>query len=328
MVNAAKVDFENVDRGICDSAPASHLAGDKVFMLFVGGGIGNRSFANTDVVDVRLIPRSVDDELAEASGTNVVVTMANRHLKPYPPVGVFNNGGSVYSAMTIDLQLNGALDASGISITFRRRDLDVEQENIAQTSGDAAPSNTSTVYRIRVFDTSSGDTLLFVTAYNAGAALVFVDRTTILANNSGTIPSSIRVEIETRHTITSVDYTATQACVHSFNTEDTELSGFFNFGSLADQVTSAQYTAPTTGSYGFTCGTDKTGGTVEAQINGGGWSTIIASGTANTGTLAGVTAADTIEVRSNALTFGSRSDTILLVDAPSSSSDAYAIFTF
>lgn len=328
VTNVTKVDFQNVDRGVCDSAPASHLIGAKVFMLFVGGGIGNRSFANTNAVDVRLITRSVDDELSEASATNVVVTMDNRHLRPYPPVGVFNNGGSVYSATTIDLQLNGALDTSGISITFRRRDLDVEQENLAHNSGDFAPSNTSTVYRIRVFDTSSGDTLLFVTAYNGGNALVFVDRTTILANTSGAIPTSIRIEIETRHTITSVDYTATQACVHSFNTEDTELSGFFNFGSLADQVTSAQFTAPTTGSYGFSCGTDKTGGTVEAQVNGGGWSTIIASGTANTGTLAGVTASDTIEVRSNALTFGSRSDTILIVDTPSSSSDAYAIFTF
>lgn len=325
-VDGLNVELQTVYRGVLDTAPASHLAGSRVYLLSAGGGIGSRSWADGNAVDIKLVPRSVDGALAEASATVLGVTMATRHLRPYPPLGFTINGGTNWEAGPHTLEDNGgpALDGYALDIGFVRRDYTTAQENLANISGDAAPSNTTTKYRLRVFDISSGSTELYASAFNAGSAVVELNRTELLRYSGGSIPTDLRVDVETRHTVDSVDHDSLYAASHSFEI-DTELSDDFNLGVLANLAVSNSWTAPVTGDYPFSIGTANTGGPIEARINGGSWATVIAtSGT--TGTLTGVTASDTIEVRANGLTLA-RSETFLRIGAPSSSANGFAIFT-
>ena len=61
------------------------------------------------------------------------------------------------------------------------------------------------------------------------------------------------------------------------------------------------------------------------RLNCGGWNTAIATD-AVSGDITGVTASDTIEVRSNGLSLPGVNETIMRIDSPSSAVDAYAIF--
>ena len=57
------------------------------------------------------------------------------------------------------------------------------------------------------------------------------------------------------------------------------------------------FVAPEDGTYAFDIGTDLlNGGVVEVQVNGGGYSTVIAA-SGSSGTLPGVTVSDVIDVR-------------------------------
>lgn len=325
--NASNVDLQNTYRGVLDSVPAAHNSGTEVWLLFVGGGIGNRSFANTNTVDVRLVTRAPDDELSESSATNVQVTMANRHLRPSPPIGSNINGAGAYVAGPHSLDANGTFDTAGLLISFIRRDYTEYQENARHIGGDAAPSNATTYYRIRVYDASSlPATYLYVSTYNAGTASLTALRTKILRYTLGVVPTDIRIDVETQHTIAAANYTALQAMSFTFSVNSAMLAADFNLGVLTTLAVSNIYSAPDTGTYVFTIGQANTGGPIEARINGGGWATVITTG-ATTGNLTGVTATDTIEVRANGLTLGTPPDqTFLEVLAPVSTNDAYAVF--
>jgi len=314
-------DIENVFRGVLDSAAASHEAGADVFLLLLGGGIGDRTFQNGDVVDVKLIPRSEDTQLDEADAQTLQAVMQDRHLRPYPPIGLTMNGSVEYPTNPVSLDANGSLDDSGISVGFIRRDFDEDQENARHLEGDAAPSNNTTIYRVRVFESGME---LFAENFNGGANTVFIDRTKVL-RFSGGVPSELRADVETRHMIGGDDFDALQPSSHTFPVSS-DLSGYFFFGVLQAGDISSSWTAPDTGDYGFDIGTTNSGGTIEARINGGAWQQVIASG-ASTGTLSSVTAGDIVEVRATGLDFGStRDETIVEVIAPSNPEGAFAIF--
>ena len=318
---SGSVRLNNVFRGVLDTAIAVHGANSSVYLLSVGGGIGSRSFAPGDDVDVKLVTRSPRQDLSESSAVTNTVTMDNRHIRPYPPIGYSINNGSDYPSTTQSLDA-GTGDDSGVNITYRRKDYTEFQENKIHLGTDAAPSNTTTQYRGVVYDSSNN--LLFRTDY-VTFRTINVERTEILRNTAGVIPTSLRVDIETMHEIDSVAYNALQSPTFTFNTESTELSGDFNLGVLSSLGVSNSWTAPDAGDYDFTLGTATTSGSIEARINGGGWSTIISSGN-TTGTLTNVSQSDTIEVRANGFTLSGREASILLIDSPVSATDAYAIF--
>jgi hypothetical protein len=166
--------------------------------------------------------------------------------------------------------------------------------------------------------------MLFATPFQA-AATEHAYRTAIMRHLEGEIPTSIIIKINTRHTVDSVVYESLYKLAYEFEVESQELEGDFNMGVLENQDVGAEWTAPDTGSYGFTMGIPNTTGFIQARINGGSWSNIILVNQ-TTGTLAGVTAGDTIEVRSNTSLSLALFDTMLIIDSPISDEDAYAIF--
>lgn len=327
------IDLNGVYRGMLDSSPADHAAGAKVWLLTAGGGLSSSGIPQPNVVDVQVRPSSPMDDATELESATIQFQMNNRARRPYPPVELSLNGDRYPAQVDIDDTKTGGttLDSRGIEATFTRRDFRTPDEVLgittdAETLDPTFPAANSTTYKMRVIEDPLGAaTVLFETDLNSGEALVFASRTKILRETGGAIPSTLAVEVVSSHTFNGVVYESTQSLDHTFNSVSGTLDNDTNMGVLALNVIGASYTAPATGSINFTVGTALPSGAVEARVNGGAFSTII-SATNTTGTLVGVSAGDSVQVR-HTQSGDNSNETFLFVDTPGNNVDAYAVLT-
>lgn len=330
--NASNVDFESCYRGFLDTAQRAHAAGTKVYVLSAGGNLTTTDFPPGDVVHIKLLTKSLTDELAEASATQVVVDLDNRIRRPYPPAEPAVNG-TVYppGTVSLDVAFGSGLDGEGLELHYARRDFRAPDELLAVSDDEASlpagfPTDNSTEYQVLVRNDPDGaNTLLFTIPWGTAQNDHEVSRTRILRYTNGTIPTRMRLQVETRHTFEAVVFEALQDVLCDFDTASADLTGLFNLTTLDDSEVSPGFTATDTGTYTFTIGTDLfTTGAVEARINAGAFVSVIASGGGTTGTLPGVTAGDTIEVR-HTQTGGNTTETLLLVEDNSGDDIAYGV---
>jgi len=326
------LDLQNTYRGMLDTAPAAHAVNAKIFLVFVGSGLSDVTIPPTNNVDVKLRPRSRTDEVTEAEAVTISFTMANRARRPYPPTQLKLNTVLYPTSVDFDTLKSGGttLDDRGIDSAYTRRDfrrLDEVQQILtdAGTLDPTFPAANNTKYKAKLIKDPAGTPVtLFETVFNTGQATIFLSRTRILRNNAGVKPTSLRVEITARHDLEGVTSDAIQLLRFDFSVGASTLDNDTNMGVIAQNVTSSPFTAPTAGTYTFTIGTVlPVSGTVEANINGGVFTTVIAAGL-TTGTLAGVAVSDLIRTRHTSS--GSGIETFLEVDSPGGSTvDGYAI---
>lgn len=157
--------------------------------------------------------------------------------------------------------------------------------------------------------------------WNGGTAGSFLSRTEIVRITDGNIPSEISFSINTRHTLNGNTRESLQTVDDTVSIGASDFDNDTWMATLSQNEVSREYTAPDTGSYDFEIGAALSTGDVEARINGGAWAAVISSGT--TGTLAGVTASDTIEVRHTEPSVGS--PTILTIAPPTSTAGAFGV---
>lgn len=318
------VTLSNVYRGLLDSVQADHANGAAVWLVFVAGGLSSAQTPGT-TVDVKPLPFSRFDQVAEGAVTSTPVVMDNRLRRPHAPSGLSLNG---VAQDTTSVSLEGGAgsgDADGIDVVLTRRDYRTTNEIQALTIDAATlfpdfPTLNTTECRIEVINITGAPTSLYFTAWQAGASFT-LRRVDILRFTLGVLPTSLRFSTETRHTYETVVRTARVDLDWDFTTA-TALTGQFNFGARAQNVVSSVYTATQTGTYNFTINTALATGNVEARINGGAFSTVISTGN-TAGSLVGVVATDTIEIRHTSGTGGTL--TMVFMDAPSTGQDAYGV---
>lgn len=296
----ANVQLNNVYRGVLDSVQAAHSAGADVFLVFVGAGVSDDSIPAGHNVDVKLLPRSLSDLVAEGAATTISFAMANRTRRPYAPCELSLNG-SRFSSST-SLEGTGSGEATGIGLAFRRRDFRTIDE-IAALMADAAtlfpdfPGANTTVHEVEVrADPSGANTLLFTQSL-AALASGTVRRLDILEATDGDLPTTLRFRLRAKHTFDGTDYSSRYDLVWDFAVTSA-LTGFFEFGALAKDEDSANFVVVNdTTDHVFTLSSAFTVGDVEYRINGGSWTTLItAGGTSGTIPNAAIVAADVIEI--------------------------------
>lgn len=322
-----------VYRGLMDTSPKDHAAGKPIYLLFVGGGLSTGSFVDTNDVDVRLLTRSVSDQLPGGSAVIEDLFFDRRDKRPYSP-SRFTLEASVYPT-SINLDFGSTLDNRGQTAGWTRRDWRTPNE-VTGLDTDASliqgdfPAFNSTRYRMTVIDDPDGSPVtLFTTVFNAGEATEELLRVKVLRETDGVLTSRLRIEIQAEHDfvdpviIDLVSY-GDDVLRADFDTTFAIIGGHFNTGARDSNVISNVYTAPDTGTYTFNIGSNVlSSGTLEARINGGSFVTVIAT-SATTGTLAGVTATDTIEWRHTQST--GFNETFLEIVAPvTPASSAYGI---
>lgn len=322
--------MSTVYRGLLDSTPKPHTIGEPVYLLFAGAGLTDTVFPNPQTVNVQIRPRAVGAEVTEGQATAIALALNSRCRRPVPPTELVANGTRFHTAANIDtMKAGGATDDDrGVEITFRRRDWR-NYDEIQSLSYDAAdiiadfPAANMHQNRALLINDPDGTPATVETKAWAGAKTFFFSRTKLLRATAGARPARLRITVGARHTLSGTVYEAREDLGHSWNTPASEIDGFLNMGVLTTNAVGAAYTAPATGVYSFTIGPNLPGGAIQARINGAAWGDVITAGN-RTGTLAGVTATDTIEVRSTYAGPGT-GETFLRVDAQGSASDAYAI---
>lgn len=333
QTSGGDVQLDNVYRSMLDTVQQSHAAGTKVWLLFVGGGVTDVTFPATDNVDIKLLPKSGSDEVAEAAARVIQLTMSNRVRRPYPPSHIDLNS-TEWDSTSVSLEGTGSGEENvGVGLALNRRDYRVAEgrDEVEMLTTDAAlidptfPSANVTDHEVEVWDDPSGTpSLLFTVTFSTISSII--RRIQILRNLAGVIPSELRFVIRSRHfetiggSVSQVD--SRQDLTFDFTTA-TALTGDFNFGVLDNGDVSNLYTATVAGTYSFTLSSAFSSGDVEYRLNGGSWLQLIAGGGTGPGTIAGVVATDTIEIRH--LSTDTNAEKWITMDAPGAGQDGYGI---
>ena len=326
QTTGANVQLNGVYRGVLDSVQGAHAAGTPVYLLFVGAGLSESAIPAGNAVDVKLVPFSRTDRLPDEEATTISLTMSNRTRRPYPPSRLSLDGTAWASSTSMEANGSGpetyAVDISDV----RRRDYRTTDE-VAVLAADAAtlfadfPAANTTVHKVDVRNDPAGANTLLLTTATFSGTQKDVRRIEILKATDGVLPTTLRFDIFANHVHESVSRDSLVPLRHDFSVT-TALTGQFNFGALDTNDVSNVYTATTNGTYNFTLSSAFTAGVVEYRLNGGAFTTLITAGNTS-GSIAGVVATDTIEVRHTSNDSGALKQ--LDMDAPGAGQDAYAI---
>jgi hypothetical protein len=326
QTSGANVQLNGVYRGVMDSVQGSWAAGTPVYLLFVSAGLSDFVVPAGNNVDVKLLPFSRSDELADTSATVIAFAMANRVRRPYPPSRISLDGTAWSSSTSMEANGTGpetyAIDVSDI----RRRDYRTADEAQALTADASTffpdfPTVNGTVHKIDVRNDPAGaNTLLFTTA-TFSIAQKDVRRIDILLATDGVLPTTMRFDTFARHTHESVAYDSRDPLRHDFSVT-TALTGQFNFTALDTNDISATYTVDAAGIHSFTLSSAFTTGNVEVSINLAAFTTLITAG-GTTGDTASLSVSDTIRVRHASTDSGALKQ--LSMNAPGAGTDGYAI---
>jgi hypothetical protein len=132
-----------VTRGVLDTVPADHGIGERVWFADGFQGVDPTEYANTEAVDVKLLPRTGLGELAIELAPVDTLTMARRHNRPYPP-GNFRINTAAYPAQIVDDLV--------LTATWAHRDrLTQTAYLVAQNEGNIGPE-AGTTYNVQLWN--------------------------------------------------------------------------------------------------------------------------------------------------------------------------------
>ena len=307
--------LERVYRGLFNTAPKSHSSGTDVWFIGqtpTGGNITMASLADADdEIDLQL--RSFNSLGTEVDGVSTPVaefTLTRLWRDPLPPRDPELNG--VYAPSSEDVDTDYTTETGffgdnglGIMIEFTARAWRVDsviKDNILSLSG-VPWSSDSPNYDVllRLDPDGSPIDVAVVNISGDDTPDAVVTRNSIIeACGSNTqIPGTGRFIVTSKHTPVegSTEYTAQNTMDFDFTVTSALQGSDLIFGALIVNTASDSVTFGETGTYSFDIHSSlPSSGILEGRINGGSWTTIVSAGMSS-GTLAGVTASDTVELR-------------------------------
>jgi hypothetical protein len=152
------LDLQGCWRGLLGTAAGSHVAGDKVYLAFVGGDLNQSSIAQSYNVDVQLRARSFHDTTTEGEATVFQLQMDDVARRPYPPTMLEVN--TTYYDTTVDADTQkpttSGLDNRGLHFEWIRRDWLTFDETQgvgtdANSIDDDFPTKDTTRYDVEVY---------------------------------------------------------------------------------------------------------------------------------------------------------------------------------
>ncbi len=172
-----------VDRGVVDSVPVAHLAGDRIW--FVGStyqGKDRGELIEAQSREIKLLPVTSMGTLDIADATSTTVVMAHRYQRPYPPGNVTFNGSDYPASITGE-----------VTVAWSHRDRTQQTAYLNnQTEGSIGPELGIT-YTLRLYDET--DTLQRTETALTGTSYVW--STEEADCGLGRLNTQIRIELET-----------------------------------------------------------------------------------------------------------------------------------
>lgn len=281
-------------RGFLDTVPEAHAKDAPVWLVFVGGSLtdGEAVFGTS-----RVITQGLNQvRLAPGDAFSTSVTASNRFELPYPPARLQINSADYPEDVNWDSAVSGVpFDGRGIRLDYVRRDFRLADEVAKHKDESALPTDfpgaNSTEYQF-VFTPSTGTATTIAWA-SAVAGPTAISRAELVWNADAN-PANFDLSLDVRHVVDGATRQG-RSVLASFNLAGTTPPR--NYLGRMDNGVVRSFVAPEDGTYAFDIGADLlNGGVVEAQVNGGGYSTVIAA-SGSSGTLPGVTVSDAIDVR-------------------------------
>lgn len=129
-------------RGCGDTVPVPHAAGTGLYVYSELNGLATIEYAAGELVDVKLITRTSQDELAQSNATTRYVTMNYRFDRPFPPGRLRVNG----------LEYPDEVDENPIVLTFAHRSRVSQHDQIVDTSQTSIGPEEGTLYKVEVLN--------------------------------------------------------------------------------------------------------------------------------------------------------------------------------
>jgi len=148
-INAVDIDAQTITlgRGVLDTVPDEHAAGDLLLAWDAFAGIDPTTYQLGESVDVKLQVRSGSGLLDLAAATADTVTLAGRAALPYPP-GLVKIGGTAYPSTV----------SGTFTVTWAHRNRVTQADSLIDTTAASVTPAPNTRYGLRFLDDT--DTLL------------------------------------------------------------------------------------------------------------------------------------------------------------------------
>lgn len=151
-----------VDRGVIDSIPITHAAGETVWFIDAFISMHDDLKSSGDAVDVKLLPyTSMDDVYPLDAAPSDRVMMANRWIRPYPPGYVHKKVSVSQSGSTPSLRWYETIkiDRGNVAMELSWQDRNrIEQESrYVGQDGVRVQRETGTSYDLRMFDVNGSE---------------------------------------------------------------------------------------------------------------------------------------------------------------------------
>jgi len=147
-----------VDRGILDTLPVAHAAGETIWFYQGLFGLDQTPRAEGEQVEVKILPSTTQGRLEIDDATTNTKTLEGRMMRPYPPGCLELNG---------DMWPEVVLVGSGVNVGWVHRDRLQQTVSFVRQDADGIGPESGVVYNLRVYNEGTSNLIGEFTAIAA-----------------------------------------------------------------------------------------------------------------------------------------------------------------
>lgn len=186
-----------VKRGVFDTVPTQHLAGQILYVWDNHSGLDGTEYLSGEAVSLKALTQTNADQLSVAEAIAHEVTCSARAIRPYPPANVKINGEYYPAEIETDLVLTW-----------------VDRNRLQQTGGDplsyfegAVTAEADTLYQLVLIERDENASVLRTQNLSIGAVNTFTFATSAMHVNTRTIQIILRSLRDGFESYQTFDYT-------------------------------------------------------------------------------------------------------------------------
>lgn len=170
-------------RGMLDTTPAAHSAGDRAWFIAAGAGWTQDYYEITDDLDLKLLTRTGEGELSIDDATAHNIVFEGRAEMPYPPGNVTVNGVAYPTSVSGE-----------ITVTWSHRDRLQQTAYLVQQAAGSIGPEAGVTYTLRIYGELGG--LVHTESGLTGTSYIYPEATEIAESGLGRLNNHLRIELE------------------------------------------------------------------------------------------------------------------------------------
>lgn len=169
VVTSRTGDALTIGRGCCDTVPATHAAGARIWFFDASIGNDGVEYGATEAIGVKVLPKTSTSVVSIPNSPPNGITFNWRFFRPYPPGLMLANGASWFTPQTFDA------GSPNLAFTWKHRDRVGQFDQLVNHVQDNIGPEPGTTYITRVY--KADNTLVRTTTGLSGTSWTY-DRAT------------------------------------------------------------------------------------------------------------------------------------------------------